>query len=131
MQSPPPNPKDFSTYEEYLEALRLHEEFITMNKKVTEAINSTETEEDFNKKMEELGFTYHEDEYCEREWCQKNQCCLMIALDCLQISFNETCFAELLPEKDQIFTKESRSNIMVGDCRIPPEWLAKQAYATI
>lgn len=104
--SPPPDPKDFSSLEEYEAAVRLHEDFVNMSEKVTDAINNSETEEEYQKKMEELGFTMHEDEYCEGEWCQENQDCLYINLDCFQESFDETFFWKMLPAKDKIIPKE-------------------------
>ena len=45
-----PEPKDYRSYEDYLEALKLHGEFPDLSAKTAKAINEAESEEDFRKK---------------------------------------------------------------------------------
>lgn len=102
MQSPPPNPNDFPSLEAYEAAVHMYEEFFKMVHRITEVENTSETEEEYNKKMEELGFMTHEDEYCEGDWCQKNEQCLAMILECSQESWNEHFFWNMMPEKEKI-----------------------------
>ncbi len=117
--SPPPDPKKFSCLEEYEWAVKLHEEFLEKSKGIQRALAETKIEEEFQKEMEKLGYTYHEDEYCESEWCQKRQECLAIVLECFQWSFDKHFFWGMLPEKDKII----RLNLDDHDCeKLPPTW---------
>ncbi len=101
-QSPPPNPKDYSSFEDYERAMKMHEDFLGKCKEVDEVMARTETEEEFKQEMEKLGFTCHEDEYCETEWCQKNEECLAVALEHFQNTSDEYFFWKMLPEVQKI-----------------------------
>ncbi len=119
MQSPPPDSKRFPDFKSYENAVKLHEEFIKKSKGIQKAFDETKTEEEFQKEMEEFGFSYHEDEYCESEWCQKHEECLAIALECFQESFNKHFFSGLLQGQDKIIQLQLDGH----DCeKIPPSW---------
>ena len=117
-QSPPPNPKDYSSFEDYERAMKMHEDFLGKCKEVDEVMARTETEEEFKQEMEKLGFTCHEDEYCETEWCQKNEECLAVALEHFQNTSDEYFFWKMLPEVQKIIHLRFEGN----NCDLAPDW---------
>ena len=52
----PINPKDYKTYDEYLEALRVREEFHERVKEVDRIIKESKTDEEYRRRMKRLGF---------------------------------------------------------------------------
>ncbi|MDO8649635.1 MAG: hypothetical protein Q7R81_07730 [Candidatus Peregrinibacteria bacterium] len=127
--SPPLNPKDYPTYAEYQAALQLREDFLNKAKAVDDLLQSTKTEEEYREGMKKLGFTYHEDEICEREWCRERETCIMIELECLQDLYNRTFFADLLAVRDYLITrKEMGSSLCGAGCTVlPVSWSTKSS----
>lgn len=119
--APKPDPKDYKTYDEYLIACDMHKDFVSLASAATEAIRSSKTEEEYNAKMEALGFTVHEDEYCETPLCKKREMCLRLEIEYIQETWNESFFGNLLREEDQIIETNALSAFEEG-CNIPPEW---------
>ncbi len=117
-KSPPPNPKDYPSFEDYERAVKRHEEFVGMCKDVDEAMARTKTEEEFNREMEKLGFTCHEDEYCENEWCQKNEECLAFSLDAFQDASDEYFFWKMMPKELKIMHIKLEGD----DCNLLESW---------
>ncbi|MBU1992483.1 MAG: hypothetical protein ABH856_04445 [Patescibacteria group bacterium] len=56
----PINPKNYPTFEEYLEALRVREEFHERVKEVDKIIKESKTEKEYGERIRELGFTSHD-----------------------------------------------------------------------
>ncbi len=117
-KSPPPNPKDFPSFEDYERAVKMHEEFTGRCLEVNDVMDRTKTEEEFNQEMEKLGFTFHEDEYCETEWCQKNEECLAFALEGFQSTSDKYFFWKILPEDQKIIHLKLEGD----DCNLPTDW---------
>ncbi|MBU1089999.1 hypothetical protein KKF38_04395 [Patescibacteria group bacterium] len=118
-QSPPPNPADFPTFEEYEAALRMREKFLAMSEEVSKVVNESKTEEEFNREMEKLGFTCHQDEFCGEGWCKKHEEeCLAIALEYFQDEANADFFFGVLPEKEKILQGDFSERM----CDLPSEW---------
>ncbi|MBU1992642.1 MAG: hypothetical protein ABH856_04465 [Patescibacteria group bacterium] len=53
----PINPKNYPTFEEYLEALRVREEFHERVKEVDRIIKESKTDKEYRRRMGELGFS--------------------------------------------------------------------------
>ena len=51
------NPKDYPTFEKYLEAIRIREEFHERVKEVDRIIKESKTDEEYKRRIEELGFS--------------------------------------------------------------------------
>jgi hypothetical protein len=117
-----PDPKNFSSYEEYLKALDIYENFLDISKKTSKAIDDAKSDEELNEKMKELGFTCHEDEFCDRKYCQSNEICLWTVIESFQYDCEEHFFDGLLSEKDMILTQEDIENYCETGCRFPKEW---------
>ena len=117
---PSPDPKKFASFQDYERAVKMHEEFVSMSEEVSGLLARTKTEEEFNQEMEKLGYTCHEDEYCENEWCQKNEECLAIALEAFQDSSDEFFFWKMLPEKEKVI----HLDLTGEDCNLPESWKA-------
>ena len=128
MQSETPNPKDYSSYDDYLFALELHKNFMEKAEEASKVINESKTDKEIQKGMEELGFTYHEDEYCDGDYCQKHDDCLMVVLDHFTRSFNKDFFADLLPEDKKIITHVMRTDGFDGHCGLPQQWNNKKNF---
>ena len=60
--SDPIDPKQFSTYDEYLERLKLQEEFQKKSGKIKKAFVESGVDEELTKNMEAIGFTYFDDD---------------------------------------------------------------------
>lgn len=58
----PIDPKQFSTYDEYLERLKLREEFQKKSGKIKKAFAKSGSDEELTKNMEAIGFTYFDDD---------------------------------------------------------------------
>jgi|GEM_PF-2694954 len=116
------DPKKFSSYDEYLEALSMKEEFLGKVEAVDKLSEEAKTEEEYRKGMENLGFTYCEDEYCKNAWCAKNRQCLKVEIDVFQDEFNEMFFDDLLSEKDKIITDEMCREDFENECGLPESW---------
>jgi len=120
--STPINPKDFPSYEAYLDALKRHEAFQKRSEDVSGVVKNSKTDEAYQKGMEFLGFTCHEDEFCDRSYCQKNEICLWVALESFQSECNEYFFDGLLSSNDLIFTKEEVQNHFELGCKFTKSW---------
>ena len=116
------DPKKFSSYDEYLSTLRMKAEFLDRVEAVEKLSNEAKTEEEYIKGMENLGFTYCEDEYCENTWCAKNKQCLKAEIDIFQSEFDEMFFDNLLSERDKIITDEMFSGDFGNGCGLPQSW---------
>lgn len=125
----PIDPKDFSSYEEYLKALKRHEQFQKMSEDVSEVVKHAKTDDEYQKGMEALGFTCHEDELCDRSYCQENEICLWVALESFQFECNKYFFEDLLSSHDLIFTKETVKNHFEYGCRFPDSWNNEEGLA--
>lgn len=53
----PINPKDYKTYDEYLEAIKIREEFFERVAAVDKIIEESKTEKEYKRRIAELGFT--------------------------------------------------------------------------
>lgn len=53
----PINPKDYKTYDEYLEAIKIREEFFERVAAVDKIIEESKTEKEYERRIAELGFT--------------------------------------------------------------------------
>ena len=117
-KSDPPDPKDFPSFEEYERALNLHEDFLEKANAVTNLINNSKTEEEYNEGMKKLGFECVEDEYCENDWCQKNEMCLAVAIEMFMEMVDKECLFGLMKEEDKIINL-----ILDGyECDLPLGW---------
>ncbi len=117
-KSPPPDPKDFPSFQDYERAVKMHEEFVDRCKEVDDVMARTETEEEYNREMEKLGFTCHEDEYCENEWCQKNEECLAFSLESFQDASDEYFFWKMMPKEQKVVHLKLEGE----DCNLPKSW---------
>ena len=123
LTSPEPNPKDFQNFDDYLRALKMHKEFKDMSNKVSEIYAENMSEDEEKKAMEELGFTYHEDYICEREFCQEHWDCLSNILETIQFCINDDIFWWLLANNDHIFSRNKEWYFDFVTCDdIPQNW---------
>lgn len=123
------NPKDFSSYEEYLEALKRDEKFQEMSDNISEVLRSSKTDEEYQKAVEALGFTYQEDEFCNRSYCQKNEICLWIALENFQSECDKHFFDGLLSPGDFILSEQEIKNHFEFGCKFPKSWNDEEGLA--
>ncbi len=101
---PNPDSQDFES-DEYKNILQSHDKFQEHFLALDKAIES-ETDEEFDLAMDELGYESHEIELCGNQWCQKKKECFSIRIRCFQNFCNENFFEDLLSDSDLIFKKE-------------------------
>ncbi|MFH1670279.1 MAG: hypothetical protein ABIA92_01700 [Patescibacteria group bacterium] len=118
------DPKDYPNYDDYRKALEVREQFMDLSQKATDVIDSSKTDEEMRDGMEALGFTWHEDETCGREWCEKNDECLWCAVLVRQEECDKVFFSGLLREEDRLISKEVEEGCLGGEgCdALPPSW---------
>jgi hypothetical protein len=121
------NPKDYPDFESYTRALRIKKEFEEKSKLVDMAITNSKTDSEFQKNMEELGFTYHEDEFCGREFCSEHEMCLSILLDEIESSINERVFLGLLSDENLILPRKSEDVLFPLCDNLPEAWFEKNS----
>ncbi|MBI3331646.1 hypothetical protein HYZ99_01660 [Candidatus Peregrinibacteria bacterium] len=118
------DPKAFSSFEEYQNALKLHDEFVERSAAASEVMRSAETPEEERRGMEALGFTYHEDASCGRTWCEERKECLWCSVLSWQEECNDHFFAGLLADADLLMPKEIQGRCLSGEgCEaLLPSW---------
>lgn len=121
------NPKDYPDFEAYTRALKMKKEFEEKSKLVDVAIANSKTDTEFNENMEKLGFTYHEDEFCGREFCSEHEICLSILLDEIEASINEYVFLGLLFDHDLILSKRTKGSSFLHCNDLPEAWFKKDS----
>lgn len=116
----PIDPKAYPTYEDYLDALEARRKFEEKVKAVGNVMEKSKTDGDLVQNMEAIGFTYYEDEFCERKWCNKNKICLLTTLESIQENYNEHFFNGVLSEKDFLVPKKDVETMLCGRvCTLP------------
>lgn len=94
------DPKAFSSYDDFLKALQMHDEFVERSTAASRVIQSAKTEEEERRGMEALGFTYHEDPSCGRPWCEEREECMWCSVLSWQEECNNQFFGGLLTDAD-------------------------------
>ena len=118
--SDPIDPKAYPTYEDYLDALEARGKFEEKTKEISGVMRKNASHEDLVKNMEAIGFTYYEDEFCERKWCNKRKACLLTTLESIQENYNEYFFNGVLSEKDLLVPKKDLEAMLCGrGCKLP------------
>jgi len=123
--SDPIDPKAFPSYEEYQKALKLSREFDERVGAVGEITCTVKLEEEEHQRMEEMGFTFHDDDGpCERTLCQKHEECLWASFFSWQEECNDEFFGGLLAEADLLMSKEVQEQCLSGEgCdALPAKW---------
>ena len=120
----PIDPKAFPSFEEYQNALKIHDEFVERSTAASEVIRSAKSDEEERRGMEALGFTYHEDPSCGRSWCEEREECLWCSVLSWQEECNDQFFAGLLSDADLLIPKEIQDQCLSGaGCEaLPPSW---------
>jgi hypothetical protein len=60
---PPPDPKEFSSYEEYKEAVYVYEHFLGIVEEMEKVFDNAKTDEELNQGLSVLGFRSVEDSH--------------------------------------------------------------------
>lgn len=119
-----PDPKAFSSFEDYQKALKRHDEFIQRSAAASEVLRSAKTEKEERRGMEALGFTYHEDPSCGRLWCEEREECLWCSVLSWQEECNDQFFSGLLSDDDLLAPQEIQDKCLSGEgCEaLPSSW---------
>lgn len=121
--SAPPQPKDFSTFEEYQEALALREHFQRHVETVNTILSSGKNEEEIEAAMAALGFQKHDDAPCGRSWCIERYGCVSVNLVHMQRFFEEHVLdVSLQPENRLLSEREILQSQKEGCLALPQEW---------
>lgn len=111
----PIDPKAFPSFEEYQQALKLHQEFEERLEAVNDIMNTATSEEEERHRMEALGFTYHDDGPCGRALCQQREECLWCSLLVEQEELNEHFFGGLLIDDDRLIPNALKDRCLSGE----------------
>lgn len=125
--SDPPNPKSFSSFEEYQEALALRDDFLEKATTVSAILSSNKSEEEIDKAMEVLGFQKHDDAPCNRKWCiERYGCVAMTLIDVLR-EIEDDFFSSSLAPKNQLLSREEIERCeRIGCHALPEKWFAEE-----
>lgn len=120
----PIDPKAFQSYEEYQKALELSREFEERVDAVNEVMNTASSAEEERRRMEALGFTFHDDGPCKRPLCQKREECLWCSLLTQQEECDEYFFGGLLSDDDRLIPDVIKDRCLSGEgCdALPASW---------
>ncbi len=126
--SDPPNPKSFSSFEEYQEALTVRDEFLEKAEAISTVLSSCKSEEEIAVAMEALGFEPRDDAPCNRPWCIDRYGCVSVTLiELLQDIEAEFFDTPLSPEQQLLSEKDIEQCILRGCHALPPAWFAENA----
>jgi hypothetical protein len=117
----PIDPKAYSSYDDYQKALKQHDEFIEKAAAVDSVMKNSKDDAGMRRGMEELGFTWVEDDTCGRPWCKEKEECLWVAVESHQDLCNDTVFDHLLAQEDLLLSDEEIDQCLQRGCDALPE----------
>ncbi len=119
-----PNPRDYKSYEDYLQAIKEHEAFGKRVEQVSNVLSQGKSEVEEREEMKKLWFEWHDDEYeelCGRDFCTRHDACMAIILDEIEYSANSTLFWWMLLDEHLILKKKPWE--LFDSCdNLPPMW---------
>ncbi len=118
------NPRDYASFEDYLEALRVSEAFGERVEQVSDVLSQDKSVEEEREEMKKLWFDWHddgEDELCGREFCTRHDACLSIILDEIEYSANSILFEDMLLDEHKLLEKKPWELFVHCD-DLPPIW---------
>ena len=122
--SPPPNPKDFRTFEEYEGALKLRDYFIKKVAQVDAIMSSGKSEEEIDAAMAAIGFQTHLDAPCMKKWCEENYGCVSRCLAWRMRFFEECIFEGQLKPENMLLSDQELERCEAELCAaLPEEWI--------
>ena len=123
------NPRDYPSFEEYMEALKVSEAFSEKVGQVSDALSQGKNETEEREEMKKLWFEWHDDEYeelCGREFCNRHDACMAIILDEIEYSANSVLFGWMLLDDHKILTKKPWEFFVHCD-NLPERWFEKES----
>ncbi len=118
------NPRDYKSFEDYLQALKEHEAFGERIGQVSDILNQGKSEVEEREEMKKIWFEWHDDEgeeLCGREFCARHDACLSIILDEIEYSANDILFEWMLLDDHKILEKKPWELFISCD-DLPPVW---------
>ncbi len=121
------NPRDYPSFEDYLDALRASEAFGERVEQVSGVLSQGKSGEEEREEMKKLWFEWQnddEEELCGREFCTRHAACMAIILDEIEYSANSILFWWMLLDEHKILTKKPWELFVHCD-DLPPKWFEK------
>ena len=103
------NPRDYKSFEDYLQALKEHDAFDKRIEQVGDILNQGKSEIEEKEEMKKLWFEwydYEDEELCGREFYARHDVCLAIILDEIEFSVNDILFDWMLLDEHKILAKK-------------------------
>ena len=121
--SDPPDPKSFTSFEEYQEALTMRDVFLEKANAVSDVLSSNKSEEEIEMAMKALGFQKHDDAPCNRKWCIERYGCVAITLVDLLREIDDYFLGDSFIPKNQLLSREEMERCEHFDCHaLPQKW---------
>ena len=121
--SDPPDPKKFSSFEEYKQALEIRDTFLDHVEIVNSILTYGKNQEEIDKAMEAIGYQKHDDAPCNRPWCIERYGCVAMTLMNVLRDIEEFFFDHSLATENRLLSDKDFERCELLDCHaLPLKW---------